>query len=417
MAKDKYDFIGKLLKNKRIDQIQRERIFELISREISIDGTLEERVLKLEEILFNKENPENKPESINNKVLFNCENQNFEKPDKNSKSGKIHNPRKVVEWLKLFTLESSILKYSTHLWDEIGLFSEFEDFVTRLDEDLVKYKIYELQKYNSNLYWNKLYPFLFQKELTEIQRDGKTSFGWGQHNITIGWQYPGILRKWCANHFDYKGNDAKLPFSMELPFELRPNKPIAGKTIVSFEDIVNLFKKEIEFRDNDLYLAIKGAIRKELNEYDVNVNELENLKGCSFYTNTEYVIKAIIRIFRMIKSRSESNRVQIICNYNQDTLEYELNIIHLNSFSDKQLSHPKLLLTENSGDLHILRTTLLSLCDFSIISRFKDQDNNLINARIKYLYNDVKQNNWNPKIEKISDSAVGFMFNLNFPVL
>lgn len=423
MARNKYDFIKELLKDKSIKQNQRERILELSSREISLEGTLEERVQKIEEILFRKEEAENKSELFNIYELFNDEKESFnknrksEKSNKNSKSEKKHNPRKVVEWLKLFTLDNSTLKYSTHLWDEAGLFSEFEDFVKRLDEELVKYRIYELQKYNPNLYWNKLYPFLFQKELTELQKKGKTSFGWGQHNIELGWQYPEVLKKWCAEHFDYKGADAKLPFSMEIPLELRPNKPIAGKTLVSFEDVVNIFKKEIEFRDNDLFVAIKGVIRKELNGYDINVNELENLKGCSFYTNTEYVIKAIIRIFWMIKTRSESNRVQITCNYNKDSHEYDLQVTHLNSFSDKELSHPKLLLSENSGDLYILRTTLQSLCDFSITSRFKDQDNNLVNARIEYLYNGVQQNNWKPKIEKITESIDGFRFNLKFPVL
>ena len=55
MARNKYDFIKELLEDKRIKQNQRERILELASREISLEGTLEERVQKIEEILFNKQ--------------------------------------------------------------------------------------------------------------------------------------------------------------------------------------------------------------------------------------------------------------------------------------------------------------------------------------------------------------------------
>ena len=55
MAKNKYDFIKELLEDKRIKQNQRERILELVSKEISLEGTLEERVQKIEEILFNKQ--------------------------------------------------------------------------------------------------------------------------------------------------------------------------------------------------------------------------------------------------------------------------------------------------------------------------------------------------------------------------
>src|SRR5690606_39711799 len=55
MAKNKYDFIKELLEDKRIKQNQRERILELALKEISLEGTLEERVQKIEEILFKKE--------------------------------------------------------------------------------------------------------------------------------------------------------------------------------------------------------------------------------------------------------------------------------------------------------------------------------------------------------------------------
>ncbi len=335
---------------------------------------------------------------------------------KNTKSNQIHNPKKVVEWLNLFR-NGYAIKYSNHLWDGQDSFNSYCQFIEKLQNEFVKYRFNEMQNYSSNLYWKKLFPFLFQKELTKIQKQGKPPFGWGQHNIKIGWQYPDLLKNWCAEHFDYKGNEAELPFSMKLPSELRPSKAINGKTVVSFEDIVNLFKKEIEFRDNDLFIAVKSAIKKELNEYEINETTLEQLKGCSFYTNTEYVIKAVTRILWMIKSRSESRRVQISCTYKEDSKEYNFQIIHLNSFSDKEVNHPKLLLEENSGDLFILRETLQSLCDFSITSRFKEENNNLVYARIDYLYDGVEQNNWKPKIVKIDEATKGFTFNLTFPML
>lgn len=390
ITKNKNNFIKELLEDKKINQNQRERIFELASREFSIEGSREERVEKIEEMLFNK---------------------------KNTKSKKKHNPKEVVKKLKLFTLDNSTLKYSTHLWDEGGLFLSFEDFTKRLDNELVKYKIHELQYYNSDLYWNKLYPFLFQKELTEIQKKGATTFGWGQHKILLGWQYPDIIKNWCVENYDNKGNNASLPFSMRLPDEFRPQKTILGKTIVSFEDVVNIFKKEIEFRDNDLFVAVKGALRKEMSDYEINDNDLESLKGCSFYSNTEYVIKAIIRIFWMIKSRSASRKIKISCKYIDNSNVYDFEIIHVNSFSDKEIAHPKLMLKEETGDLSILRTTLQSLCDFSITSRFKDTNNDFINAKIEYLYYGVDQKNWEPKIRKITEPITGFKFNLKFPVL
>ena len=82
MAKTKYDFIKELLEDKKINQNQRERILELASREISIEETLEERVQKIEDIVFydnplgitplpeNSHEPQNLPEYINPLNLF-----------------------------------------------------------------------------------------------------------------------------------------------------------------------------------------------------------------------------------------------------------------------------------------------------------------------------------------------------------
>jgi hypothetical protein len=66
MAKTKYDFIKEILEDKKINQNQRERILELASKEISLEGTLEERVQKIEEIIF-KEKIDSNIEAIETK--------------------------------------------------------------------------------------------------------------------------------------------------------------------------------------------------------------------------------------------------------------------------------------------------------------------------------------------------------------
>ena len=65
MAKTKYDFIKELLEDKKISQNQRERILELASREISLEGTLEERIQKIEDIIFNENPPANTITHVN----------------------------------------------------------------------------------------------------------------------------------------------------------------------------------------------------------------------------------------------------------------------------------------------------------------------------------------------------------------
>ena len=57
MANNKYDFIKELLANKKLSQEKRERILDLASKEFSIEGTLEERIRKLEEKVNGSPNP------------------------------------------------------------------------------------------------------------------------------------------------------------------------------------------------------------------------------------------------------------------------------------------------------------------------------------------------------------------------
>jgi len=202
---------------------------------------------------------------------------------------------------------------------------------------------------------------------------------------------------------------------MELPEDLRPEKPINGKTITTFEDVVNLFKKEIEFRDNDLYIGVKVAISNNLPKHDIDKKLLETLRGCNFYTNTEYVLKAIEIIFNMIRARSESLKIQIKCSLIDNDQSYQLEILHVNSYSDKELTHPKIMLKEGLGDMAILRTTLNSLCDFSIESRFKNENNEFVFARIDYLYDGVDREDWKPRKTMLDEEVNGFKFLLKFP--
>ena len=259
----------------------------------------------------------------------------------------------------------------------------------------------------------KIYPFLFQKELTSLQKSGAIKFGWGRFKVGVGWQYPSVIKSFCEEKFDDKGIEASTPFSMDLPKELVPEVP--SKTIKSFEEVVNLFKQEIEFRDNSLWVGVKTELSRNLLNDLIDPEDLNSLKGCSFYTNTEYVLKAISRIFAMIKSRAESPKAKLTCVYNEEAHHYILEILHLNSYSDLSINHPKLS-SEEKGDLSILRTTLLSLCDFSIESRFKDSTGETIFARVEYLYNEVELNEWKANKIPLMEDPGGFKFILKFIV-
>ena len=399
MAKNKFDFIAELLEKKDLNHSQKERIYKMIAKEIKDVETRNNEILKrLEEI-----------EKKVNKI--------GEEPVKQAKKLiKRHDPKRVVDVLSLFSKGNSHIKYSTHIWDE-KLYNNYDNFIQGINEDFKNFRFFELGGYNSNLYWEKIYPFLFQKNLTELQKSGKSKFGWGKHKIKIGWQYPDLLKEWCKENFDNKNEQYSTPFSLEIPKELIPQKRIEGKTIKYFEDAVNIFKNEIEFRDNRLYLSIKTAIDREIPNFSVDEDSLETLKGKSFFTNTEYVIKAISRMLTEIKARSENINVVINCQYNRLDNSFELNILHKDSFSLKELDHPKITLKEDTGNLSIIRTTLNSLCHFSVESKFLNKNNEKVSAKIDYLYEGVEKKGWIPKINILDIPAEGFKYFLKFPAL
>ncbi|MBV7440727.1 hypothetical protein KRX57_04780 [Weeksellaceae bacterium TAE3-ERU29] len=390
-------------------------IEELLKKSHRSNPSNVERILRLaSKEAFRVSNIQTKEQRISSEIPRDEEMESKNSTNKKENKKKIHNPKKVVGFLKFFTLDNSNIKLSTHLWDQ-RLYTTYEDFITKLEKDLKEHKLYDLQNYSYNLYWNKLFPFLKQDKLTDIQKEG--DYGWGKHKIKIGWQFPDIIREWCKTHFNDKGELAKQPFSMEIPQELKPEKPIAGKTIKYFEDVVNLFKKEIEFRDNDLYKEFRIITKRDLKAESFDISGLESLRGCSFYTNTEYVSKAISRVFKMIDSRPESPRISIFCDYLEESNEYHIKITHVNSFCNKDLRHPKLLLqnNEDSGDIGAIKNDLMSLCDFSIISKFK-KDNKIVFAEIEYLYKGVDNKNYKPKVNIIESEPEGFTFNFKFPV-
>lgn len=399
MAKNKYDFIAEVLEKKTLNASLKDRLYKLIAKEIKAVETKDSEILKrIEEIEKKLNKKGEKPVKLDNKL------------------SKRHDPKRVVDVLSLFSKGNSHIKYSTHIWDE-KLYNNYDDFIQGIDEDFKKFRVFELGGYNSNLYWEKIYPFLFQKDLTELQKSGKSKFGWGKHKIKIGWQYPDLLKKLCKENFDNKSEHYSTPFSLEIPKELIPDERIERKSIKYFEDAVNIFKNEIEFRDNRLYLLIKIAINLEIPNFSVDVESLETLKGKSFFTNTEYVIKAISRMLTEIKARPENNNVAISCQYDRPENSFILSILHKDSFSLKELDHPKITLKKDTGNLSIIRTTLNSLCDFSIESIFLSKNNEKVSARIDYLYQGVVEMAWEPKVNILNTSAEGFKYLLKFPAL
>lgn len=332
----------------------------------------------------------------------------------------IHDPKRLVELLNMFGSNQRELKFVTHIWDgdDIPSFIMFKEKIFRYYSE---YK--EMKHLDRNLWMDKIFPFVFQQK--QYEKKGEViPYFWGKYKIKIGWNYPDFIMNWCAENFDNKGIKASQPFNIVLPEEFIPETKVINKiTIKTFMDLVNVFKKEIEFRGNDFYISIQYLFTKVLTDVELDKSALKSLKSFSVYTNTEKILIAIERIFKMIKNvvddkarngieMSKIVKIQSVFHDTNDEKFYTLEIIHVNSVCDKPYNHVKL--SGQSGDLSEVIKNLKGRCDFSISGEF-ESGNNRTFAKLDYLYSGCDINETVSTI-LINDNPAGFVYSLKFYV-
>jgi len=318
----------------------------------------------------------------------------------------IHDPKYVASLLHLFTEEKSYLKYATHIWDTRSNegdshFSGYDDFIDKIKSQLKERGFTRGKEGHRNLYsHNKDLYYLIEKFLLEDNIE--ENYGWGEDKIRIGYSCPSKngLKDWMEKNPNAQPGD--MPIS-EFPEALRPEK-VGGKVPSTFKDVINAFKSSIEFRDSSLYYAFKKIFHSS--NYTVSKEDLNKLKGVSFYTNT-YAFKEALRIVASnIDARTEYTKVGIDVENSDDYVE--ITICHKKSFSDKDVNDSKLQL--KGGQMKDIRDKLVSLCDFSVESRFKEKGKQGY-YQIQYLY--TKNASAKPQIDKIK-SCDGFVYRFKF---
>ena len=303
-----------------------------------------------------------------------------------------HNPKELVRLLNYFGSNQEELKFTTHIWDG----NEIKTFELFSEKNFYKHpEISGISKLDNDLWWKKIFPFVFQKDLNISKKGVPIPYSWGKYSIRIGWNYPGFVRNWCAENYDNKGLKAIQPFNIVLPEEFIPETKVIDKiTIKTFMDVVNVFKKEIEFRDNDFYISIQYLFAKILVGFELDKSSLKSLKSFCVYTNTEKILDAVGRIFNMIKSVvvekmrngidiSKIIQIRSLFHDTEDEKYYTLEIIHVNSVCEKPYNHAKL--SGKSGDLTDVIKNLKGRCDFSLKAEFNDGKKRVF-ANLNYLY-------------------------------
>ncbi len=339
-------FLNYLLINKRLTREQRKKISQLLVRDLS-DNTQQET-----------------DETSN---------------DESIPKARIHDVKPVFDFLHMFT-EKEALKYTTHAWDRSSsdsgkyCFASYAEFKTKYEKILRKKKN-NIFPYSEDL-WKLTQNFL-------LNDDAK--YGWSEHKIKIG--YNTFVEQWMLN------NPEEQPMAMPLsafPSDMRPG-PIKKSTLSSFSDVVDIFKRCIEFRDDDLYFMVRKVFKKK--GFNIDKEKLESLKGVVFYTYTEGIKQVLEQIAGNIFLRPAHPDIEICCHKREGQLRDEIiiEIIQFGSFSNKPITDEKVLGTTEESTLYDIKKKLCNLCDFSVESKFKDKDGVIKPFRINYLVSEVER--------------------------
>lgn len=405
MTNNKYDFIRELLNNNKLTISHKKRLLDLTISEIksqnSVDKSLLNRIENIEDAL---------KEFKNNTQPENCSNKDNPIDDKNVLT---HNPKLVNRYLNKFK-ENTPLKWATHVWDE-NKFENIDSYIENLNEEKGHQ---ELFKINRSLF-NLINYFLYKPNNNPLEND-MPKYGWrsGLKEMKIGWQFPNnLLVSWCKENYDNKSEaDRKFPFQYILPEQLKPKRPVKGKMINTFENVVDIFKTEIQFRDNYLYRELK---KRKSKLADFEFEGIEEFKNLDFYTYTRGFLSAIDRILDEVK-RNETEK-KLLFSYKIIENELFIDFTHFNSFPVRKLIRSNLNQFLGGG-LNAISGSIFGLCDFSVVSKFIDQNNTIVNGELKIVYEGIKGNwsnneiliNINPKLVDYNKSIKGFTYRFKF---
>jgi hypothetical protein len=305
-----------------------------------------------------------------------------------------HTPIKTVELLKYFTANDKDLKYSTHSWEE-GKYNSYEEYIENIKLEWNEIKD-ELKNQSLRLF-AKISNFLFNENLGQKNEKGYYDV-WGEKRLKFGWASPEL-----RIHMKEPGNS---PFSCPIPDKI---KDLDKKhSLVYFKDYADIFKNEIEFREdsNNFKKMILDLWESELS-YDFEIKGIKELVGFSFFTDVSYVKHSIRILFGdLFKTKPEFPLIIIEKQSNFENEGYHLiRITQKNSFVTRKIDDPKF--ANPTGNLHSIIENLKNLADYSIISRFADGKN----YRINYLTS--TENKFIQELE-ICDEVLGFTHEFKF---
>jgi hypothetical protein len=340
MVKNKYDFIRQMLLNKKINQDQRGRILELASREINLHGTLEERVRKIEEILFN-----------NNVEINNEMNETLEVDKKVDNLPDYINAYHLYKFLFEYN-QNPVLRSTCHDLDS-GSIEKIVDYSESESYCFSKHLIKIIENYSEHERKYKAPPKI--KALIRGYLTGKDYYG---NELITGWSSGGIKVNWSSSelvHWTSKHNGFPPNINQELAgdkeidlFPIIPQitSPISYEAIQNFTQLVlhfkNLFHLKSGVQSLKAILDRFNKLKKWREKIDFDKTEIQFSDNLEHFTDVDRLTQAYNKLLDLIvKQHITVDKPKVKLRYYEENQKIYLSIHHLNGKYNKTLNkHP-----------------------------------------------------------------------------
>lgn len=362
MAKTKFDFIKELLEHKKINQNHREKILELASREIGLEGTLEERVRKIEEIIF-KDKIDSNIELIGTRP---------------SKQKLNHLPQYLDPYhLYNFLFEynqNPILRTTCHDIDanELKSILEFCKTESYIFNEHLKSIVTAYEEHEKAYFAPFQIKALIRGYLTGKDYNGKI-IGWSSRNIKINWSSID-LSIWANENSNIPPNSSNILLRDKKvkSYKIEPQikSSITEKVIQTFTQLVLHFKNLFHLKSGPQ--SLKEIIKRVNSEkgwcdkVDFEIDNHEFSNNLEHFVDVEKFMQAYNKIIELIIDQHKVNeKPKVKLKYYEENHKVLFSIHHLNGVYNKTI--------ENT--IERLGQTYTSL--------IKNQINGLCNLRMK----------------------------------
>jgi hypothetical protein len=334
MAKNKYDFIKELIEEKKINQNQRERIIELATREISIEGTLEERVQKIEEIVF-----KNTIES-HTKIEVDI--------STDLSLPKYLDPYYLYKFLFEYN-QNPVLRSTCHDIDS----EEMKKINEYCNSNSYNFKMHLLKITESFDLLEKKYPA--PKQVKGLIRGYLTGKDWFGNQIKDGWSTDGIEISWSSIKLDdWANKNPNVPPNLNeeiagnMKIELlevdQINSTISVELVQNFTQLVLHFKNLFHLKSGSQSLRSilnrVNAIQNWNEKVEFEIYDKEFPNNLEHFTHVDSLVQTYNKFLKLIIDHHQGDdRPRVKLRFYEENHRVYLSIHHLNGQYNKTLQN------------------------------------------------------------------------------